>query len=371
MDVYLSARSPDTNPSRRDIIHQSLKLAGTSIILSPGDALHLETFEKLVWVLDKPSRLENSSLTYLDQRTMYYWRDRDESTLTPRDLLIHIEEHMRILIRLLDDPLSPSARLSLCSTTSKTALLYGVLLYDLGHFEQARNIQDIAMRAASEGGNYALQAVCGGWKCFTWMNTHDYMQALSCIQEARQRAAHTSDLMVQAWLSAIEAEVQAHLADRHACLTSLQQAEKSLGASFSENTYALFRLNPAQFLGYKGVCLQQFYQKDDPTTHRLLQEAREALEQAIKETGIHRRKLTYLSDLAALYARQGEIELAYTYATHCLSSMNRVDSHMSRQRLLQIRSLLQPYEHHSLVQDFNEQIRPLFSTEEGKKQHGA
>jgi DNA-binding SARP family transcriptional activator len=360
---YRQAGSLDMDQSRRKVVKQSLKLAGASIILSSMDASDSDAFERLLWILDKPSRLEGSSLTYLDQRTMYYWRDRDEVNLAPQDLLVHVAGHLQMITELLDEPLFPSARTHLCSTASKTALLYGALLYDLGDHEQARKVQDVAMRAALEAENYALQAVCGGWKSFTWINADDYIQALSCVQEANQIALQTSDSMVQAWLSAIEAEVQAHLSNRNACLNALRRTENSLHAPFSENTYALFKLNLVQFLGYKGVCLQQFYQKHDQTTHSLLQEAREALEQAIGSDALSRRKLTYLSDLAGVYARQGEIEKAYTYACQCITLISKVNSKMARQRLLQIRSLLQPYEDHSLVQDLDEQIVPLFSRE--------
>jgi tetratricopeptide (TPR) repeat protein len=357
------------DPLRRKVIERSLRLAGTSITVSSMDPSNFDALERLLWALNKPSSLEVSSLTYLDQKTRDYWRDRDEVALAPRDLLVRLGDHLQIITALLEGPLLPSIRTHLCSIASKTALLHGALLYDLGDYEQARKVQEVAMKAAWEGENDALQAVCGGWQSFTWFgqianrSADDYMHALSCIQEANQIALQSSDVLVQAWLSAIEAEIQAHLCHRDACLKALQRAENALCASSSENTYALFKLNLAQFLGYKGLCLQQFYQKQDRTTHSLLQEAREVLEQAIGNSVLSRRKLTYLSDLAGLYVRQGEIEQAYTYATQCVTLIGQVHSQMAQQRLLQVHTLLRPYADNSLVQDLDEQMAPLLAGE--------
>jgi len=93
----------------------------------------------------------------------------------------------------------------------------------------------------------------------------------------------------------------------------------------------------------------------------LLQEAKESLEQAITSNALDRRKLTYLNDLAELYARQGEIELACSYATQCIMLIDQFGSKNAQQRLFQVHHLLQPYKESSYVQALNEQITPLLS----------
>jgi len=51
------------------------------------------------------------------------------------------------------------------------------------------------------------------------------------------------------------------------------------------------------FLGYKGVCLQQFYQQREPATQGFLEEAKVSLEKALVSEAPLKRKLYYLIDV--------------------------------------------------------------------------
>src|SRR5260221_13191596 len=148
---------------------------------------------------------------------------------------------------------------------------------------------------------------------FTWTYAKQCTDALLCGQQARFFATQTHDLVVQAWLGAVEAEIQSHLHNQEACLQALRAMERAIGESPSQEISYLFEFNPALLLGYKGVCLQQFYQKHERAKRSFLREANEALEQALNSNAPTKRKLYYLSDLAEAYAREGEVEKACSY----------------------------------------------------------
>jgi hypothetical protein len=166
---------------------------------------------------------------------------------------------------------------------------------------------------------------------------------------------------VQAWLGAIESEVQAHLHNREACLQLLNAIEGTISTSSSLDISYLFEFNPVLLLGYKGICLQQFYRKQDPTTSILLREAKEALEHAVINETPLRRKLYYQIDLAGIYARQGEIEEACMCVVQSVPLILQVGSGSKtlRKHVLQVRTLLQPYEQLTSVQALDAQMAPL------------
>jgi hypothetical protein len=181
---------------------------------------------------------------------------------------------------------------------------------------------------------------------------------LRCIQSARHFAAQTSDILVQAWLGAIEAEIQAHLHNREACLQSLNGLEHRIGVVPSLDTSYLFEFNPVLLLGYKGVCLQQFHQRDVPATYGFLKEAQQSLEIALASEVPLKRKLYYLNDLAGVYVRQGEAEQACASLLQSIPLLKSIGngSKTIQKHLHQARTLLQPYEATAPVQALDEQM---------------
>lgn len=192
---------------------------------------------------------------------------------------------------LLAHALTPTFRQCLCEIMGRTVLLGGILLYDMGLYTKARQQYQIASQAAGEAGSSLLQAVVWGWTSFTWTYSQDYQKALRCVQYAYQLAALTPNTLVQAWLEAITAEIQAHLLNQDECIQSLNFFERYMHAlPFLETSY-LFEFNPVLLLGYKGVCLQQFYQKNKSETYIFLREAKEALKHALASNAPLKRKI--------------------------------------------------------------------------------
>jgi hypothetical protein len=261
----------------------------------------------------------------------------------------------------------PSIRQALCGIVSRTMLLAGILLYDQGCYEKARKTYALASRAAKEANAQALQAVIWGWTSFTWTYERSYQQALHTVQHARSLASGTAEPLLLAWLGAIEAEIQAHLFHREGCLQALRAMDHESEAVPHSDLSSLFEWNTTLLLGYKGVCLQHLYQRNDVSTAPFLQSAREALELALQSEVPLKRKLYYLTDLASVYARQGAIEPACSYLAQSIPLLQQVGSGAEtvRKHLLQARTLLLPYKQVLLVQEIDAQFMPLFQGEPG------
>lgn len=307
------------------------------------------------------SSVDEKVLVYFDQQTRLFWRAREETALSAQILYSRVVSHLDDITALLARSQFPRVRSSLCEIICRTVLLAGILLYDMGYYTRARQHYQLALQAAAEAHVPLLQAIVWGWVSFTWTYTRQYQEALHCIQQARFLAKQTASPMTQVWLGAIEAEIQAHVQNRVACLQAFDEIERRMSNLPTQDISYLFEFNPTLFLGYKGVCLQQFYRRDDPSTSGFLQASKEALEAALESVAPLKRKLYYLSDLASVYARQGEIERACAYAAQTIPLVLQVGhgSKTIRKHLLSMRMLLQSNEHTPVVQALDEQMAPL------------
>lgn len=330
--------------------------------LAPSSVLtDIDVLSHLSSILSKSSTVGEKEINYLDQQTRLYWRAREEYVFPANILYNRVIQHINDITAFLIRSLLPITRQYLCEIVCRAVLLAGVLLYDMGHYEKARQHYMVASQAASEANNFILQALVWGWMSFTWTYAKQYNDALHCIQRANHYVTQTPDSAVQAWLGAMEAEIQAHLQNRNACLQSLIHMERGFGTSPSQTISYLFEFNPVLLLGYKGVCLQHIYQKQQPETHHFLEEAKEALEQALQSNAPLKRKLYYLTDLAGVYAHQGEVERACYYTSQTISLILQIGngSKTIQQHLLQTRALLHPYQETTHVHTLDEQMAPL------------
>jgi tetratricopeptide (TPR) repeat protein len=359
----------DQNPA-----HDFLNLMPISVAISSPMQIDTDVLARLSTLLNPSTIVSEQEIAYVDQQTRFYWHAREETTLPTTQLYTNVIRHMDYINTLLSRSLVPVLRSYLCEITSRTVLLAGILLYDLGQYAKARQHYQVACQAALEANNPFLQAIIWGWVSFTWTYAKNYPEALNCIQYARTFAMQTSDRVIQAWLSAIESEIQAHLNNRDACFHALYGMEQSIGTSPSQETSYLFEFHPALLLGYKGVCLQQFYRQEEPATYGFLEEAKASLEQALASEAPTKRKLYYLNDLASVYARQGDVETACSYVSQSIPLLMNIGSGSKtiRKHLLQVRTLLQSHEHIPSVHTLEMQIAPLLiemQTEEREHSH--
>lgn len=216
----------DETVKRRDFLREAGQraIAGT-FFLTSHEIFNDELLVRFQRALEKPSTLDEKMLAYLEHRTGAYWQDRHGGTLSSYNLLEFVTDHFRKITSLLENPLQPTFRKHLCSIASETAQLSGHLLFDMGQYPEARRCHKAAIVAAQEAGNVALQITAWARMSFTWTYGNNVLEALMCIHTARQLATGGITGGVQAYLSAVEAEIQAIIGDRVACLDALNRAE--------------------------------------------------------------------------------------------------------------------------------------------------
>ena len=251
----------------------------------------------------------------------------------------------------------------LCSTLSEVAQLAGHLLFDMGEYVKAREFHTTAITAAQEANDPALQAVAWGRMSFTWTYSDNPQKALECIQEARSLAWSVNST-ARAYLAAVEAEIQALLGDREACLKALDNAENFEEQQYSNAESYWLRFDRSRLAGYKGICFQRLYRLGNNQSTSLLTKAQKVLTDALERLSPQRiqRRPVLLADLASVFAKQGAIEAACEYATQAMSITTQVRSKTVLQHLLVLRQELAPWKETSHVKTFDEQIVPLLKS---------
>lgn len=340
--------SADVN--RREFLHETEQAA--------IGLIGAEFLERFYRALKKPSTLDGRLLSYLQLRTESYWHDRHGAVLTSHDLLDYVLDHFQKISRLLDEPMLPSQRIELCSIASKTAQLAGHLFFDLGDYSEARRFHQAGIIAAQEADSYALQATAWGRISFTWTYSRNAQEALRCVQKARHLAEGNVPDMVQAYLAAVEAEIQAILGDRVACLKALEKAECIEHQERLQEDSHWLRFDRSRLEGYKGICFRHLYRPEDTQTVSFLTNGQNALKEALARLapGRIQRQPVLLIDLASTYILQGDIETACEYAIQAIPLTDQIKSQAAFRRLLLIRQSLQPWQHTSHVKNLDSQI---------------
>jgi transcriptional regulator with XRE-family HTH domain/tetratricopeptide (TPR) repeat protein len=348
--------------NRRDFNRRAIGIA-TAAFFSPDDLLDSDLLDRCYRALKKPSTIDERFLDYLDARTAYYWQDRHGAALASSDLLGFVIEHLQKVVDLLEESLLPSIRTRLCCIAGGITQLAGHLLFDMGKFAQARTFHHLAITAAQEGGNQALEAVAWGRMSFTWTYSQNATEALSCIQKARQIAARSVNSTVRAYLAAVEAEIQATLENRASCLEALDAAEEVEDCQYPKEEMYWLHFDRSRLAGYQGICFRRLYHLDDARTQSFLDKAQQALTDALallEPTRIQRRP-TLLIDLASTYAQQGDLDGAYEHAMQSLSIIAQTKSQTNTKRLLTLQQELEPWKDTQSIKNLNQQIAQLIS----------
>ncbi len=348
---------------RRQILVQTLKGAGGALLTSHSSVLRSEIVERLTQALTKPSRIDETTLRYLEYRTDSYWKDRNSAALASSDLLSYVVEHLQKVIVLLEGSFLPTVRARLCSIIATTAMLVGALLYDMSSYEEAREFYRAAIKAAQEAYNPRLEAVVWGWVSFTWTYEKKPQAALPYIQKARRLATGSATGMVCMWLAAVEAEIQAHLGDLDACLAAFEgTASLEKHSSSLEDGYWI-SFDRSLLDGYKGICFRHLYRPEDTRTRSFLRDAQLSLIDALSmlDPTLIRRAPQYHIDIAATYIPQGDIELACHHALQATTIVAQIKAQTVLQRLLTLRKDLEPWKETPYVKNVDEYMVPFLT----------
>jgi DNA-binding SARP family transcriptional activator len=344
----------DMDKLRRHILQRTLQATSTTVFVPVYDRLYPDALDRFLRALKKPSGIDTTTLNYLNQRTLHYWSDRSCRTIAPHALLHYVVEHSQRLTQFLESSLQPTVRRDIYSISSRTALLIGALLFDMGEYEQARNVFTSALQAAQEANDATLQALCWGWISFTWTYSKNALAALVCVQEGRRFAEKSSDHRAQAWLAAIEAEIQAHLRQSDACLKALDDSEKIKDVKPPFEDYHLTEFDHSRLAGYKGACFRKLYHPEKAQTYIYLENAQQALKESLATR--QRPGSTHLLDLAWTYVMQEEIEEACKYAMQAVPIMQQTKSQTEVLRLADLRLVLEPWKDTRYVKSLDEHV---------------
>jgi len=348
---------------RRDFFRETGRvIVGGAAFLASRDILSDELLDRFHRALEKPSTVDTRMLTYLQTHAEGYWRDHYHASLVSSDLLDYVREHFQRIVKLLDGPMLPTARIRLCSTASETALLVGTLLFDLADYIHSREYFRASIRAAQEANHHTLQAVGWGWMSLSWTYGGNLQEALVCIQTARSLAVLSDSITVRTWLAAIDAEAQAKLHNYDACRKSLDEAERIEDSERAEQVHYWTSYDRVQFEGYEGTCYRLLYQHGNVRTYAYLTNAQLALKRALTETDpvVARLQSVFLSDLAGTYVQQKEIEEACRLAQEALQ-VNAPQSQMVVQRVLALRQELEQWKNLQDVKNLDAHLMPLLT----------
>lgn len=211
--------------------------------------------------------------------------------------------------------------------------------------------------------------VVWGRNSFAWTYEGNHLEACRSIEQT-QYLALGANRTVRTWLAAVEAEIHAHLSDREACLKALRDAEhvEDQQDHLRESYWIYF--DPSLLAGYQGASLLKLSNQGH---HHLIQTAQTALHQALDllDPSMKRRQPTLLIDLAGTYVHQKQIEHACACALQATDLAAHLHSPVVLQRLLSLRTTLEPWKDTSAVQELDQSLAPLLLTGRRAQQESA
>ncbi len=349
---------------RKLLLEEMPNIIGTAILMPSYDLLNSPLLDRLSRALAKPSSIDETTLRYLEQHTESYWQDRNDAVLASHDLLSYVLEHLQKVTFLLEGSLLPTVRIRLCSIAGGTAMLVGELFFDISDYVHAREFHKLAIRAAQEANNYALEAVAWGRMSFAWTYSGNAQEALACIQEARLLAAWNVNTTVWAWLAAVEAEIRANLGDSEPCRKALDGAECVEDKQHPKEDCYWIHFDRSLLAGYQGICFLRLSHLKDAQSADFLRSAQRALKDALAllDPALMRRRPTLLTDLAGTYVQQREIGEASGHALEAAKTIAEIKSPVVFQRLLTLRRELEPWKNTQYVKNLDKQLVPLLTS---------
>src|SRR5260370_37486340 len=169
---------------RRELLQQTPRFVSAAVMTSSHILLNEDLLDRLSNALAKPSSIDETILNYLEIRTASYWRDRHSAIVASSYLFSYVVEHLQRVIVLLERSSFPPIRTRLGCIASGIPQTAGHLLFDINEFVRSRNFHQLAITAAREGQNQALEATAWARMSFTWTYSGNPLEALKCIGEA-------------------------------------------------------------------------------------------------------------------------------------------------------------------------------------------
>ena len=358
-----SNETHDMDIIRRQLLETSIYAAEVAPLLPLVNLFDSDILERFSQALMKPLHLDETTFQYLEICTKQFWYNRQRAVFSSRDLYRPVNAHLQKMIAFLEGSLLPTERMRLCSLLSQTSQILGELSLDMGHYAQGKAFHQAALNAASEAEEPFLSVVSWGRISLACIYGKSYPDALIAVQKARSLAGKHSTPMIQGWLAAIEAEIQAHLSQADLCLQALEQAECFDNQPVSPLEGYLVRFDRSLLGGYQGVCFRLLSHPEHDQSPFFLQKAQDSLREAIVSLDPHllQRKPTLLADLAVVTIYRQDIEEACRLINQAATLATQMHLHKVTQRLVALREPLRPWKDFAPVKTLDAHLAFLSS----------
>lgn len=330
--------------SRRQALQSILSTACTVLTLSPYLPLPSERQARLEKALKNPSRVDREVLGDLSEITGRYWR---LCANVSASLLSGISGHFSTIMELLKWSHPTPIYQQLCLLASENAQILGKTLYDIREYQLAWSYYSFSIKAAETARNGDLRAVGLGRVALLLIYCDRSSDALPFIQDALQ--TDIQNARNRAWLTSIEAEIQASLMNYTACKQALDATNDITHAAvLKADTYAT-GFNRSRQLGYEGACYVRLRQPE--LALPILQNALNAIGSISL-----RRSATLYADMGYAYAQLGEVKHACSFAEQALDITAEIQSISTLQRLQAIKVELEPWNNKAEVKNLQMQF---------------
>lgn len=366
-----SEQESDAMDKQRRELLRLLSATGVMLTLPQDEFAHSEILERLAKALKRPTRVDQTTLAYLESVTR---KERQRFVKSEGvnwyDLFCEASRHLHVITKLLEESQPSSTYVSLCMLVSETTLLIGDILFNAGKSKAPMQYYASALEAAIEARHSTLQAVILGRMSFIPIYDDTPQKALPLVEQAQLLISSGTADVIPAWLWAVASEAYANMGDAAACTHALGMAESlvargndgGISMAFEEGAaQALF--SPIKLLSYKGTCSIRLKQPE------AAQDSLRAHLTLIDSMHVHHKSIT-LVDLGMTYVQQTDVREACQYASQALSLIEHTESGRVLQRMLHLRQGLDPWKHTMAVKQLDEQFASLLSSERFHVRYG-
>ncbi len=225
----------------------------------------------------------------------------------------------------------------------------GWLSYDLDDQVTAREYLNRGLGAAEEAGDEPLGAYILGQMAVI-SAADDYLsEGLAFVEVARSRAALSATPTTRAWIYALEAKLSAKAGYSTASLKALEQAEAAMDQAKPEE-------DPPWIYYFNSTDLMAGYVASSYEYVERLEEARDIWQSvlvSLSPTSVRDRSI-YLTHLAHIYAKQGEVEEACRLGVEALHISLETKSRRCLERIRELRSGLEAWSGTQAVRELDE-----------------
>lgn len=242
-------------------------------------------------------------------------------------LLEQTRSVMATLTELISYSLKPSVRQALAAVLSDAAALAAWQALDIGAIHQAWGHYETAKTAAREAQSPMLLAHAMGEQVYALHDLGCLTDALSLVQEASRLVRNSGPPLLLSWLSAVEGETQAALAD-DTCYRTLERSADLLPDSTEHPDLPFIALDQTHHARWRGHCLAQLGDGEavDYLTAAL----------ADMDTTFVRATAGLRCDLAQALATRGEKDEARKHLRTARHLANQVGSIRQRRRIMSV-----------------------------------